>query len=128
MKNELDPKSNEAMKEMIIAILKHRKYRVRRDHPEGRMFWGAPRTIDVLAQKPGCTLGVESRCQVSSGTAQEKLVSTLRDMESWPPPIRPLLVYHGPGYSAAFRAWLEAQPNAVELNRLADRLEMIDNG
>ena len=92
----------------------------------GRRRWGPERRIDIVARyRPGLLIGIECRYQGSSGSAEEKCVATLWDMESWPDPYRGLLCIEGKGFSSHMRVFLETHPRVVALDDLADRLALL---
>lgn len=89
--------------------------RVQRQVKLGRRLWGAERRIDLVFTDPTTrrTLGVECKFQRTSGTAEEKLPAVLADMDSWP--MRGLLVFAGPGFSANLKHFLYSTGKAADL-------------
>jgi hypothetical protein len=90
----------------------------------GRRLWGAVRFIDVVLTHPEtrASLGLECKFQGTSGSAEEKIPTTIRDIEAWP--IRGLVVFDGEGFSANMRAFLHSTGKAVELKDLEDWLRL----
>ncbi len=90
----------------------------------GRRIWGARRRIDLvltdMAQRR--SLGIEVKYQRSSGSAEEKIPSTIDDIAAWPIP--GLVVFHGPGFSSHMRSFLQASGKAVELSELETWLRL----
>lgn len=84
----------------------------------GRKIWGRRRTVDVVVRDPRqpLRLGVACMFQREPGTAEERSLATLEDMEAWP--IRGLLVFAGRGYSDGFTAYLRARGSAIALEEL----------
>ena len=84
----------------------------------GRRIWGARRRIDVVVSDPGQrrSLGIEVKYQRSTGSAEEKIPSTIEDIRAWPIP--GIVVFHGPGFSANMRAFLLSSGKAVGLEDL----------
>jgi len=84
----------------------------------GRKIWGRSRTVDVVVRDPRqpLRLGVACMFQREPGTAEERSLATLEDMEAWP--IRGLLVFAGDGYSEGFTAYLRARGSAIALEEL----------
>ena len=81
----------------------------------GKRIWGADRYIDVVLTDPDSrqSLGLECKYQGSTGSAEEKIPTTIRDIEAWP--IRGLVVFDGEGFSTNMRAYLHSTGLAVEL-------------
>lgn len=84
----------------------------------GRKIWGRKRTVDVVVSDPRqpLRLGIACMFQKEAGTAEERSLATLEDMEAWP--IRGLLVFAGEGYSEGFTAYLRARGSAIALDEL----------
>ena len=84
----------------------------------GRRIWGARRRIDLVLTDMATrrSLGIEVKYQRSSGSAEEKIPSTIEDIAAWP--IQGLVVFHGPGFSTHMRSFLQASGKAVELSDL----------
>ncbi len=89
----------------------------------GRKIWGRKRTVDVVVRDPRqpIRLGIACVFQSKQGTAEERSLATLEDMEAWP--IRGLLVFAGDGYSDGFTAYLRARGSAVGLEELETWLQ-----
>ncbi len=89
----------------------------------GRKIWGRKRTVDVVVSDPRqrLRLGISCMFQSEQGTAEERALATLEDMEAWP--IRGLLVFAGDGYSPGFTAYLRARGSAVGLEELETWLQ-----
>jgi hypothetical protein len=90
----------------------------------GRRVWGAVRRIDVVLTDPVSrkSLGVECKYQGTSGSAEEKIPTTIQDISAWP--IRGLVVFAGAGFSDNMRAYLYASGLAVDLEDLSVWLEL----
>lgn len=90
----------------------------------GRRIWGARRRIDLvltdMVQRR--SLGIEVKFQRSSGSAEEKIPSTIEDIGAWPIP--GLVVFHGPGFSSHMRSFLQASGKAVELTDMETWLRL----
>jgi hypothetical protein len=84
----------------------------------GRRLWGAIRRIDVILVHPQTrkTLGLECKCQSVTGTAEEKIPSTIQDIAAWPIP--GIVVFAGDGFSDNMKNYLVASGRAVELEDL----------
>ena len=83
-----------------------------------RRIWGAVRKIDVVLIHPQTrkTLGVECKYQGVVGTAEEKIPSTIRDIDAWPIP--GLVVFAGAGFTENMRSYLISTGKAVEFDEL----------
>ena len=90
----------------------------------GKRIWGAVRQIDVVLTDPTTrqSLGLECKYQGSGGSAEEKIPTTIKDIEAWP--IKGLVVFHGEGFSANMRAYLFSTGLAVELEDLETWLRL----
>jgi hypothetical protein len=88
---------------------------VRSEYQVGRRIWGAVRRIDVIITHPQTrkTLGVECKYQAVTGSAEEKIPSTIQDIAAWPIP--GIVVFAGDGFSSNMRSFLIASGKAVEL-------------
>ena len=78
-----------------------------------RRIWGAVRNIDVVLTDPSSRkrLGVECKFQAVSGTAEEKIPSTIQDIAAWPIP--GIVVFAGTGFTDNMRAFLISSGKAV---------------
>ena len=90
----------------------------------GRRIWGARRRIDLVVTDPTLrrSLGIEAKYQRTSGSAEEKIPSTIEDIAAWPIP--GLVCFYGPGFSANMRAFLQASGKAVDLADLETWLRL----
>jgi hypothetical protein len=88
---------------------------VRSEYQVGRRIWGAIRRIDVVITHPQTrkTLGIECKYQAVTGSAEEKIPSTVQDIAAWPIP--GIVVFAGEGFSSNMRSFLIASGKAVEL-------------
>jgi hypothetical protein len=88
---------------------------VRLEYQVGRRIWGAIRRIDVVITHPQTrkTLGIECKYQAVTGSAEEKIPSTVQDIAAWPIP--GIVVFSGSGFSDNMRSFLIASGKAVEL-------------
>ncbi len=90
----------------------------------GRRIWGAERRIDVIVTEPISRkrLGIECKAQDSKGTAEEKIVATMQDMNAWP--IAGLLVFSGDGFSDKMKSFMLASGKAVDFEDLEPWLRL----
>ncbi len=88
----------------------------------GRRVWEGRRHIDVVLRSPDLRLrlGIECKYQGVAGTAEEKIPATIEDIESWP--FRGLVVFHGPGFSTNFPAYIQGKGKAIPFEDLAEWL------
>lgn len=89
-----------------------------------RRLWGAKRRIDVVltCERTGKVLGIECKYQGTSGSAEEKIPATIKDIEYWPIP--GIVVIDGPGFSSNMMGFLMATGKAVWFEDLADWLKL----
>jgi hypothetical protein len=80
----------------------------------GRRIWGAERKIDIVVTNPDDRkrLGIECKYQGTSGTAEEKIPTTIQDIAAWPIP--GIVVFGGAGFTPNMRSFLIASGKAVE--------------
>ena len=90
----------------------------------GRRLWGVERRIDLVLTHPVTTrrLGLECKFQATTGTAEEKIPTTVQDIAAWP--IDGLVVFDGDGFSPSMRNYLIASGKAVEFADLGDWLRL----
>jgi hypothetical protein len=83
-----------------------------------RRIWGAIRKIDVVLIHPQTrkTLGLECKYQSVLGTAEEKIPSTIKDIDAWPIP--GLVVFAGAGFTENMKSFLISTGKAVEFDEL----------
>jgi hypothetical protein len=67
-------------------------------------------------------LGIECKFQAVSGSAEEKIPTTIQDIAAWP--IAGIVVFHGEGFSPAMRSFLLASGRAVEFEDLEGWLRL----
>lgn len=79
----------------------------------GRRIWGANRIIDVVLTDASTrkSLGIECKFQGVSGTAEEKIPSTVQDIAAWPIP--GIVVFAGEGFTKNMESFLLSTGKAV---------------
>lgn len=89
-----------------------------------RRLWGAKRHIDVVLthEKTGKKLGIECKFQAGSGTAEEKIPATIKDIESWPIP--GIVVIEGAGFSANMQGYLMSTGKVIWFDELEEWLRL----
>jgi hypothetical protein len=118
------PASGKTLEDAVEAVAAGLELEVRRQVRVGRRVWGAERRIDlVLRHLPsGRRLGLECKFQATSGTAEEKIPATIRDLEAWP--IAGLVVISGQGFSDHMKAYLLSTGKAIYLEDLETWLRL----
>jgi len=108
-------KSGDALKKDVITLAKSLGLEADDEFKLGRRVWGSKRHIDVILVKEDTRkmLGIECKYQGVGGSAQEKIVATIRDIESWP--IKGIVVFAGRGFTDDFKTFLVSTGKAVEL-------------
>jgi hypothetical protein len=83
-----------------------------------RRIWGAVRRIDVVLIDPQTrkTLGIECKYQGGGGSAEEKIPSTIQDIQAWPIP--GIVVFSGDGFTQNMKSFLISTGKAVQLTDL----------
>jgi len=101
-----------------LGLQAHEQYKV------GRRLWGSGRRIDlILKGGPNSkTLGIECKFQKSSGTVEEKIPTTIRDIEAWP--IDGIVVFDGAGFTENMTSFLLSTGKAVEFRHLEPWLRL----
>lgn len=98
--------------------------KVQKEVKVGRRIWGARRSIDVVLTHPQtrARIGIECKFQAGGGSAEEKIPSTLEDIQAWP--IKGIVVIAGPGFSENMRGYLVSTGSVVDLEDLEDWLKL----
>jgi hypothetical protein len=101
-----------------LGLEAHEQYRV------GRRLWGAGRRIDVILKggPNSKTLGIECKFQKKPGTTEEKIPTTIRDIEAWP--IDGIVVFSGEGFTENMKTFLVSTGKAVEFKDLEPWLRL----
>jgi hypothetical protein len=112
------PSGGDALELQVAALAERLGLEVRRQVKVGRRLWGAERRIDVVVTEPQSRrrLGLECKFQGVTGTAEEKIPTTIQDIAAWPIP--GIVVFSGEGFSPYMRSFLIASGRAVELEDL----------
>jgi hypothetical protein len=108
----------------VINIAESLYLQTRRQVSVGKRIWGAERKIDVVLRDPDSrkSLGIECKFQGTGGTAEEKIPTTIEDINAWPIP--GIVVIHGEGFSSNMRSYLYSTGKAVDLEDLKTWLEL----
>jgi len=118
------PKSGEALKNRVVELASELGLESETEVRAARRLWGAKRRIDVVLKREetGKVLGVECKYQGTSGSAEEKIPATIKDIEYWP--IEGIVVIDGPGFSSNMMGFLMATGKAVWFEDLTDWLKL----
>jgi hypothetical protein len=89
-----------------------------------RRIWGAKRHIDVVLTQTQTRkkLGIECKAQAEGGTAEEKVLATIKDIESWPIP--GIVVIEEGNYSDSVQRYLISTGKVVLFNDLEEWLRL----
>lgn len=103
---------NELVKQVVVAV-QSLGLETREQFRAGRRIWGAERRIDIVVTNPATRqrLGIECKYQGTAGSAEEKIPTTIQDIEAWPIP--GIVVFAGEGFSPHMRSFLIASGKAV---------------
>jgi hypothetical protein len=116
--------SGDALVKAVAALALELGLEAREQFRAGKRIWGAERRIDVILTDPRSRkrLGVECKYQGTAGSAEEKIPTTLKDIEAWP--IDGIVVFDGAGFSANMRSFLIASGKAVGFEDLEPYLRL----
>jgi len=114
--SDLTKKVRKLAEELGLKV--HEQYKV------GHRLWGAGRRIDIILKggPNSKTLGVECKFQTEAGTVEEKIPTTIRDIEAWP--IDGIVVFAGEGFTQNMKAFLISTGKAVEFKDLEPWLRL----
>jgi len=118
------PRNGDELKFRVVDLAKKLELKADTEVTAARRLWGAQRRIDVVVtfEKTGKNLGIECKFQNSSGSAEEKIPSTIKDIESWPIP--GIVVIDGEGFSTNMQGYLMATGKVVWFDDLEDWLKL----
>ncbi len=118
------PRKGEELKRRVVELAGLLDLKADTEVRAARRLWGAKRRIDVvLMHEPSRkVLGIECKFQGTSGSAEEKIPATIKDIEYWPIP--GIVVIDGPGFSSNMMGFLMATGKAVWFEDLEDWLKL----
>ena len=117
------PRQGEELKRRVVELAAGLGLQAETEVRAARRLWGAKRRIDVvLTHESGKVLGIECKYQGTSGSAEEKIPATIKDIEFWPIP--GIVVIDGPGFSSNMMGFLMATGKAVWFEDLKDWLKL----
>jgi len=116
--------SGHALKKEVLVLVRSLGLKADDEFKLGRRIWGSGRHIDVIAVQEGTRkmLGIECKYQGVAGTAQEKIVATIKDIDTWP--IRGVVVFAGEGFTNDFKTYLLSTGKAIEIEDLEPWLRL----
>ncbi|MFC1584282.1 PD-(D/E)XK nuclease superfamily protein [Fibrobacterota bacterium] len=117
-------KNGEELQRVVVDLAEDLGLKAEIEVKVGRRIWGAKRRIDVVLTdtRTGMKLGIECKYQGASGTAEEKIPSTIQDIKAWP--IKGIVVIAGPGFSDNMRGFLISTGIVVDFEDLKDWLRL----
>jgi hypothetical protein len=118
------PRQGEALKHRVVDLARKLDLQTKTEVRAARRLWGAKRRIDVVLTHAASrkVLGIECKYQGTSGSAEEKIPATIKDIEFWP--IAGIVVIDGPGFSENMKGFLMATGKAVWFEDLEDWLRL----
>jgi hypothetical protein len=116
--------SGDNLVQEVVGLAKALGLEAHTEFKMGRRIWGAERRIDIVLTNPadGKRIGIECKYQGVQGSAEEKIPSTIQDMDAWP--IRGVVAFAGDGLSTNMKAFLLASGKAVHLSDLKPYLQL----
>ncbi len=108
----------------VVALAHSLGLEAKEQFKAGRRIWGAKRAIDVVLIEKSTRkiLGIECKFQGGPGSAEEKILTTIKDIGAWPFP--GLVVLDGEGYSPNMRSYLISTGKAIEFQDLENWLKL----
>jgi hypothetical protein len=116
--------TGDSLVKQVVQLARDLELDAREQVRVGKRLWGADRRIDVVLTHPQSRkrLGLECKFQGVTGTAEEKIPTTIQDIAAWPIP--GIVVFDGEGFSPYMRSFLIASGRAVELGDLESWLRL----
>jgi len=116
--------SGAALEGKVKSLAESLGLSVRQGVRAGRRIWGKERKIDLVVKHPGTgkVLGIECKSQWTPGTAEEKIIATVQDIEHWPIP--GVVVIAGTGFSKEIEGYLMSTGKVVWYDELEDWLRL----
>jgi len=110
--------SGDQLTRAVAELGKELGLEVKQQFQVARRIWGAVRRIDVVLVDPQTrkTLGIECKYQGGGGSAEEKIPSTIQDIQAWPIP--GIVVFSGDGFTQNMRSFLISTGKAIQLSDL----------
>ena len=110
--------SGNELEQRVVSLATRLGLQVRRQVRVGKRIWGADRYIDlaITEKQSRHSLGIECKYQGGSGSAEEKIPTTITDLAAWPIP--GIVVIYGQGFSDRMRSYLYSTGKVVDLEDL----------
>jgi hypothetical protein len=121
---EAAPQGGRGLQQSVVDLAQALGLKAQIEVTAARRLWGAKRHIDVVLthEKTGKKLGIECKFQAGTGSAEEKIPATIKDIESWPIP--GIVVIEGKGFSANMQGYLMSTGKVVWFEDLGDWLRL----
>ena len=118
------PKSGNELRDRVVELAQSLGLKAKIEVTAARRIWGAKRRIDVVVtqESTGKNLGIECKFQAVPGSAEEKIPTTVQDIESWPIP--GIVVLDGKGFSDNMKGYLMATGKVVWFSDLEEWLKL----
>ncbi len=118
------PHAGKKLESQVAEIGKDLDLEVRPQYKVGRRLWGAKRHIDFVFthKQTRKSIGLECKAQNVRGSLEEKIASTIKDIDAWP--IDGLVVISGDGFSEAIRSYLYSTGKVVDVEDLEEWLRL----
>jgi len=121
---ESAPRSGKELQQKVVELAEKLGLKAETEVTAARRLWGAKRRIDgvLVHKRTGKNLGIECKYQATSGSAEEKIPATIKDIESWPIP--GIVVIEGKGFSSNMQGYLMSTGKVVWFDDLEDWLRL----
>lgn len=118
------PRAGQALQQKVVELAEKLGLKAKIEVTAARRIWGSKRRIDVVVtqEQSRKKLGIECKAQEEGGTAEEKILATIKDIESWPIP--GIVVIEGEGYSDNMRGYLMSTGKVVWFDDLEEWLRL----
>jgi len=116
--------SGDELVKAVCGLASTLKLEAKQQYKVARRIWGAERNIDVILRHAGTgkTLGIECKFQDVRGTAEEKIPTTIQDIQAWP--IDGIVVFAGDGFTENMKSFLVSTGKAVQFEDLEPWLRL----
>jgi len=107
------PKSGADLRQRVVELAETLGLKAETEVKAARRLWGSIRKIDVVLteEKSGKRLGIECKFQTTPGTAEEKILAVVQDIQYWPIP--GIVVIDGKGFSQNMQGYLMSTGKVV---------------
>ena len=117
-------KNGDQLRDAVAELGQSLGLKARKEVSVARRIWGSKRKIDVVLTHAETrkTLGIECKFQAQKGTAEEKVPTTIQDINAWPIP--GLVVFAGDGFTSNMKYYFISTGKAVEFSDLEPWLRL----